>query len=100
MQYFVNSTGSLYVYEDGVTNFAPGLTPSPSKPGDNYIWSDGAWVDNSASVSVIAIINSNAPIKKQLKQIDDQSIRAIRTGDVGRLTALEEQATALRAQLK
>ena len=41
----------------------------------------------------------NAPIKAQLADIDARSIRALREGNAARLTELETQAAALRAQL-
>lgn len=41
----------------------------------------------------------NQPIYDQLIEIDNKSIRALRTNDVERLTALEAEAEALRLQL-
>ena len=42
----------------------------------------------------------NAPIKEQLNTIDLKSIRALREGDAVRLKVLDDQAKALRIQLK
>lgn len=41
----------------------------------------------------------NAPILKQLDELDNKSIRALRSNDTVRLQELEAQAVALRAQL-
>lgn len=41
----------------------------------------------------------NQSIYDALKEIDDKSIRALRSNDTQRLTDLENQAVALRAQL-
>ena len=38
-------------------------------------------------------------IRQSLQRIDIQSIRAIRTNDVGRINQLEEQASTLRIEL-
>jgi hypothetical protein len=42
---------------------------------------------------------TNAPIYSALDAIDTKSIRALRSGDTARLSQLENEAVALRAQL-
>lgn len=46
------------------------------------------------------IDEQNASLKVQLDTIDLKSIRALREGDAVRLKALDDQAKALRIQLK
>lgn len=41
----------------------------------------------------------NSPIYEKLKEIDGQSIRALRTNDIDKLTELEQKAVLLREQL-
>jgi hypothetical protein len=47
-----------------------------------------------------AALEANNRVKQQLADIDMRSIRALRSKDTAKLAALENEAVALRAQLK
>jgi hypothetical protein len=72
-----------------------GVTQPTSQ--DVITWSNDSSVVASAKFNDNKI--KNIAIYSQLDTIDSQSIRALRVNDSARLTALENKAIALRAQL-
>lgn len=70
------------VYANGVVTF--GWQTTPRDP---------------AEVAAIAKERANAPIQRQLDELDRKSIRALREGDQARISAIEAEAATLRAQL-
>lgn len=61
-----------------------------------------AWQTDPTTIAAYTVQQNaitNAPIIAQLKEIDNKSIRALRTNDTNRLTELETQAAQLRSQL-
>jgi len=74
-------------------------------------WADGEQRERDATPDELAEIESrrtagpssemlNAPILAALSEIDRKSIRALREGNTVRIAELEQQAAALRNQLK
>lgn len=81
-----------------VDHLEPGMRDASigGGPGDRIV--NGAVVPKSVPVQSAA--EHNAPILAALEGLDAKSIRPLREGDAARVTALEQQAAALRLTLR
>jgi hypothetical protein len=95
---FIDSTGNYY--EGDRANLAD--RGVPQRPSPNYIFVDGAWVEDTAKITA----EQNETVKTKLTEIDLKSIRSLREWVAKQPDApqwikdYEAQAQTERAKLK